>query len=104
MDATMTREEIERAMEEAGWRLDGSFAEHLVIGYEGRVSILAHRWVWELDDPVFELCDELEDRTYWVHEIPMPRRAAELLEEHGGPPEEERGKPYEGADGNGEGG
>ena len=31
--------------------------------------------------------------TYWVWTIPTPRQALVLLEEHGGPPEEERGNP-----------
>jgi hypothetical protein len=31
--------------------------------------------------------------TYWVRAIPTPRQALVLLEEHGGPPEEERGNP-----------
>jgi len=76
-------------MEAAGWRLDGGFAEHLIVGYDGRASILAPRWVWERDDPVFQLCDELKDATYWVNEIPTPQQAVELLEEHGAPLEEE---------------
>jgi hypothetical protein len=81
-------------MEDAGWRLDGSFAEHMVVGYDDRASILAYRWAWELDDPVFELCDNLGEVTYWVREIPTSQQAVELLEEHGGPSEEERGNPY----------
>ncbi len=100
----MSRQEIERAMEEAGWRLDSGFAEHLIIGYDDHASILVPHWVWGMDNPVFEPFNEQKDITYWVHEIPTPRRAAELLEEHGGPPEEERGNPYESAGGNGEGG
>jgi hypothetical protein len=43
------------------------------------------------------------DLTYWVQEIPTPQQAAELLEEHGGPPEEDWGDSYdESAGGNGE--
>ena len=103
-DTTMSREEIERAMEEAGWSIDASFAEYLILGHDERASILAPRWVWNLDDPVFELSDELEDLSYWVDQIPTPRRAEELLEEHGEPPEEERGNPYESPGGNAEGG
>ncbi len=90
-------------MEEAGWRLDGGFSEHLIIGYDDRASILAPHWVWGMDSTVFELYDEQKDVTYWVHEIPTPQQAVELLEEHSGPPEEEQGNPYdESAGGNGE--
>lgn len=88
----MKREEIERCFLDAGWRLDGSFSGHLVIGEDGDSSILAHRWVWGVGDPVFELCDGITETTYWVREIPTPERASRLLEEHGGPSGEERGK------------
>ena len=54
----MSPEQIERAMEDAGWRVDSGFAAHLIAGYDGHVSVLAPRWVWELEDPVFELYDE----------------------------------------------
>ena len=38
----MTKEQIEQRFANAGWDLDGSFAEHLVIGYNGeRISLLA---------------------------------------------------------------
>jgi hypothetical protein len=47
-----------------------------------------------MDDPVYELCDGEREITYWVREIPTPQHAAMLLEEHGGPPEEEWGNPY----------
>jgi hypothetical protein len=47
-----------------------------------------------MDDPVYELCDGEREITYWVREIPTPRHAAMLLREHGGPPKEERGNPY----------
>ena len=43
---------------------------------------------------MFELSDGERELTYWVREIPTPQQAAELLEEHGGPPEEEWGNPY----------
>ncbi len=50
----MTKEEIEQAFADAGWHLDGSFADHLVVGYDNdRLSILAHGWAWETDDPFF---------------------------------------------------
>ena len=50
------------------------------------MSILSPRWAWNLDNPVFELSDELKDLTYWVTEIPTPQQATVLLEEHGGHP------------------
>jgi hypothetical protein len=98
----MTREDIEQAFLDAGWQLDDGFAEHLVIGHDNdSLSILAHAWAWQTDDPFFELCDHRgeEDITYWVREIPTPQRAAELLMEYGGPPEEEQGNPYKGTRG-----
>lgn len=100
MSAAMSRDGIERAMEEAGWKLDGGFVDHLVVGHDGEVSILAYPWAWEIDDAVFELSHEVKDTTYWVQEIPTPRRAVELIEENGGPPEEERGKPRKWVEGN----
>ena len=90
----MTAEEIERRFVEAGWKLEDGFSGHLIIGEDGNLSILAHKWVWGLDDPVFELGDGERSLTYWVRQIPTPQQAAKLLEEHGGPPEEERGNPY----------
>jgi hypothetical protein len=90
----MTREAIEQAIKDAGWQLDGGFVEELLVGNDNTVSILAPRWVWGFDDAVFELWDAESNLSYWVREIPTPRRAKELLEEHGGPPEEERGNPY----------
>ena len=91
----MGREEIERAMEEAGWKLDAGFVEELVIGHDSVVSILAYPWAWEDDDPAFEIYHEVKNTTYWVRQIPAPGRAIELIEENGGPPEEERGKARE---------
>src|SRR5919107_2119808 len=88
------REEIEHALVDAGWELDGSFSDHLLVGEDGELSILVPQWVGEMDDPVYELCDGERQTTYWVGEIPTPQQAAMLLEEHGGPPEEERGNPY----------
>jgi hypothetical protein len=98
----MNKEEIEQAFAGAGWQLDGSFAERLLVGHDDdRLSILAHSWVWGTDEPIFELCDHEgeEDITYWVREVPTPERAAELLREYGGPVEEERGNPYKGTRG-----
>ena len=91
----MTKEDIEQALVEAGWKLDDGFSGHLTIGEDHYLSILAPRWTWEAGDPAFELCDGERSLTYWVRKVPTPRQAATLLAEHGGPPEEERGKPHE---------
>jgi hypothetical protein len=82
-------EELQQSFANAGWALDGSFEDHLLIGYnDDGVSILAHKEAWGTDDPVFELLDHERMLTYWVREIPSPQQAQELLEEHGEPPEE----------------
>jgi hypothetical protein len=85
---TVLLEEIQDSFTSAGWHLDGSFADYLVIGYTDRVSILAGKEAWEADDPVFELVDHERDLTYTVPEIPTPRQAQKLLLEHGHPPGE----------------
>ena len=90
----MSRKEIEQALVDAGWELDGSFSDYLLVGEDGDLSILVPRWVWEIDEAVYELCDGEREITYWVREIPTPQQAAMLLEEHGGAAEEERGNPY----------
>ncbi len=90
----MTREEIKQALEACGWRVDDGFSSHLIVGNNHTLSVLAHQWVWESDDPVFEISDEQTDLTYWVREIPTPAQAHELIDEHGGPADEERGNPY----------
>ena len=85
----MKREEIEQKFLDAGWDLDGSFEDYLLIGHNGeRISLLAHREHGGTDDPLFELLDHEEMTTYWVHEVPTPQQAARLLREHGRPPEE----------------
>jgi hypothetical protein len=81
-------EELQQSFANAGWNLEGSFEEHLVIGYSGDISILAHTSLWGTDDPVFELLDHERKLTYWIREIPSPQQAQELLEEHGQPPED----------------
>jgi hypothetical protein len=94
----MTPEQIHQALTEAGWVLDGSFYEYLIVGHnDDHISIVAHSWVWEKDTHVFELSDERTEGAYWVHAIPTPWQAKLLLAEHGGPPEEEqqRGTLYE---------
>ena len=60
----MTWEEIEQRVVDAGWRIDGGFSEHLVIGEGDDLSILAHKRAWRIDDPMFELADRARDVTY----------------------------------------
>ncbi len=82
------RDEIKQNFANAGWDLDGSFSEYLLIGFSGEeVSILAHKEVWGSEDPVFEIMDHERMLTYWVREILAPQKARELLQEHGEPPE-----------------
>lgn len=82
----MSVEEIEDSFTSAGWLLDGSFTDYLVIGYtEDGLSILAPKEAWKTDDPVFELIDHESDLTYGVHEIPTPQQARKTLQEHGLP-------------------
>ena len=69
---TVSPEEIENSLTSAGWYLDGSFLDYLVIGYTDGVSILAGKEAWEPDDPVFELIDHERDLTYGVQEILTP--------------------------------
>ena len=87
-DKKVYREQIEQSFTNVGWDLDGSFADHLVIGYSGDgISILAHKEAWGTEEPFFELLDHERMLTYWVSgEIPSPHQAQELLEEHGQPP------------------
>ena len=84
----MYREQIEQSFANVGWDLDGSFADHLIIGYSGNgISILAHKEAWGTEEPFFELLDHERMLTYWVSgEIPTPQQAQELLEKHGQPP------------------
>jgi hypothetical protein len=64
------------------------------VGNAEGLSIVAHEQYAQTRDPVFELLDGRQIVSYWVRVIPTPRQAAVLLEEQGGPPEEERGNPY----------
>jgi hypothetical protein len=83
------REEIEQRFLYAGWELDGSFEDYLLIGHDGeRVSLLAHREHWGTYNPIFELLDHEEMTIYWVDEVPPPQQAVQLLREHGRLPEE----------------
>src|SRR5215203_6290184 len=83
------REEIVQRFVTAGWDLDGSFEDYLLIGHDGhRLSLLAHREFWGTDHPIFEILDHEEMSTYWVQEVPTPQQALQLLQEHGRLPEE----------------
>ncbi len=89
----MNRADIERSLEEAGWKVDGGFDTHMIIGHDDRASIMVHRGAADADDPAFELYHDQMEVTYWIREIPTPDRALELLEEHGELPEDEVGPP-----------
>ncbi len=85
----MSIEEIENSFTSAGWNLDGSFSEYLVIGYDSHgISVLAGKEAWETDEPTFELIDHEGELTYAVQEVPTPRQAQKMLREHGQPPGE----------------
>ena len=80
---------IEQSFARAGWELDDSFSEYLIIGHNGDgLSILAYPEPRETEGLVFELIDHERNLTYGVQEIPTPQQAAQLLQEHGQPPEE----------------
>ena len=76
----MIREEIEQRFADTGWMLDGSFREHLLIGYSGaNVYLLAHKEVWANNAFIFEILDHEESLNSWVTEIPTPQQAEKLL-------------------------
>jgi hypothetical protein len=82
-------EAIEQSFASAGWEIDRSFSEYLIIGYNGDgLSILAHPEAGETEGPLFELIDHERNLTYGVQEIPTPQQAAQILQGHGQPPEE----------------
>jgi hypothetical protein len=86
----VTQEEIEQGFAEAGWELDGSFYEHLTIGYTEELSILAYPQASEESGNLeFQLCDHENNLSCWVREIVTPERAAQLLQEYGEPVSEE---------------
>jgi hypothetical protein len=88
-------EAIEQSFTRAGWDIDRSFSEYLTIGCNGDgISILAYtQEAREPEDPVFELIDHVRNFTYGVQQIPSPQLAAQLLQEHGQPPEEDSDNP-----------
>jgi hypothetical protein len=83
------REQIEQGFENAGWCIDSGFSDYLVIGSDGDdLSILVHEEALETNvDTVFELIDHERNVSYGVQEIPTPQQAANLLQEHGHPPQ-----------------
>lgn len=78
----MGYQEIEQGFVSAGWELDGSFSEYLIICYAQHLSIIAYPQVWETGLLEFQICDHENELSYWVKEIVTPERAALLLEEH----------------------
>jgi hypothetical protein len=52
-----SHEDIERGLADAGWELDGSFSEHLAIGYDGDLSILIDLLSWDGNHPAYALYD-----------------------------------------------
>ncbi len=90
----MDPEEIERSFVEAGWEVPGP--SHLpIVGNQGDMAIVAHeQYAQRSEDPVFEIVDGMRMVSHWSREIITPRQARVLLDERGGPPEEERGNPH----------
>ena len=95
IQSRVNKQAIEQSFTRAGWELDGSFSEYLTIGCNSdSLSILAYPpQAREPEDPVFELIDHQRNLTYGVQQIPSPQRAAQLLQEHGQPPEDVSGDP-----------
>ena len=80
----MNREAIEQRFTRAGWEIDSSFSEYLIIGSNSNsLSILAYAQAREPEDSIFELIDHERNLTYGVQQIPSPQRAGKLLQEHG---------------------
>jgi hypothetical protein len=79
------REAIEQQLVEAGWEVDGGFAEHLAIGNADELSILVPQWAWQDQLPLYELYDVEKNVACWVWVIPTPLQGAMLLEEYGEP-------------------
>jgi len=84
----MDKETLDQELARAGWEVDGSFSEHLIIGNAGDLCVIVPGWVGLNEDPVYELYDVERDVSYWVREVLTPQKAAELLQEYGKSPEE----------------
>jgi hypothetical protein len=89
----MYPEEIERSFVEAGWEVPGA-SRYPIVGNNGDLSIVAHEQYAQSADPVFEIAVGMRMLSHWSREIITPLQAAALLDERGGPPEEERGNPH----------
>ena len=90
----MVKERQAQGVADTSWDMGGLYPEPpLAIGDDGDLNVSVRSWTWGSDGPVYELHDAEKNVSYWVLEIPSPQKAAELLREHGGPPEEERGNP-----------
>lgn len=90
----MVWEEIETGFAGAGGEVTENRPPRLLVGHSGKLKVLVHGPIVASGDPAFELADCERGLTYWVRVVPTPRQAAVLLEEHGGPPEQERGNPH----------
>ena len=84
-ESSVSKEAIEHRFTRAGWELDDSFSEYLIIGSNSdNLSILAYaQEAREPEDPVFELIDHERDLTYGVQQYRPPQQAGKLLQEHG---------------------
>src|SRR5215218_8632556 len=73
-ESSVNREAIEQRFTRAGWELDDSFSQYLIIGSNSdSLSILAYApQAREPEDPVFELIDHERKLTYGVQQIPSP--------------------------------
>ena len=89
----MTPEEIEQGFVEAGWEVPGP-SRYPIVGNAGDLSIVAHKQYAQSNDPVFKTADGMRMLAHWSREIITPQQAAALLDERGGPPEDERGNPH----------
>jgi hypothetical protein len=78
---------------DAGWEVPGS-SQYPIVGNYGDLSIVAHEQYAQGHDPLFEIVDGRRILSYWARVIVTPRQAGVLLDQRGGPPEEERGNPY----------
>lgn len=88
----MMAETLRQAFEAAGWEAGNPIGEEeaerlemVVRGEAGRYTIMAHRSVLVLEDPVLEICDKDLYRVAWVRRVPTPDRAAELIAKYGAP-------------------
>jgi hypothetical protein len=81
---------------EAGWEVTGGTGCLPLpdSGQQRRPFDRAHEQYAESDDAVFEIADGMRMLSYWSRKIITPQQAAALLDERGGPPEEDRGNPH----------